>query len=160
MVTLHWHKYSSFVCFCCDAETNFHLLPFSYNTSLQSDVANWSHHSLTSCTVLLSIQKKNWLLKDSKNKNLQQVNLMSTNYSIHILYVVTYAKYRHSDCVRFTFERIPEDDPSRDKKNVGIIYKYLNPLKAEWICFIWGFSAYRTVNTLHFSYKNQSLNIL
>jgi hypothetical protein len=34
-------------------------------------------------------------------------------------------------------------------------------LYAYWrICFIQGLSAYRAVNTLHFGYKNQSLNVL
>jgi hypothetical protein len=41
----------------------------------------------------------------------------------------------------------------------GILYG-LNPLKTERICFIYGLSAYRAVNTLHFGYKNQSLNVL
>jgi hypothetical protein len=36
----------------------------------------------------------------------------------------------------------------------------LNPLKAKRVCFIQGLSAYRAVNTLHFGYKNQSLNVL
>jgi hypothetical protein len=36
----------------------------------------------------------------------------------------------------------------------------LNPLKTKRICFIEGLSAYRAVNTLHFGYKNQSLNVL
>jgi hypothetical protein len=27
------------------------------------------------------------------------------------------------------------------------------------ICFIWGLSAYCAVTTLHFGYKNQSLNV-
>jgi hypothetical protein len=35
-----------------------------------------------------------------------------------------------------------------------------NPLKTKPICFIYGLSAYRAVNTLHFGYKNQSLNVL
>jgi hypothetical protein len=35
-----------------------------------------------------------------------------------------------------------------------------NPLKTKRICFIQGLSAYRAVNTLHFGYKNQSLNVL
>jgi hypothetical protein len=37
---------------------------------------------------------------------------------------------------------------------------YINPLKTEPVCFIYGLSAYRAVNTLHFGYKNQSLNVL
>jgi hypothetical protein len=36
----------------------------------------------------------------------------------------------------------------------------INPLKTKRICFISGLSAYRAVNTLHFSYKNQSLSVL
>jgi hypothetical protein len=35
-----------------------------------------------------------------------------------------------------------------------------NPLKTKRVCFIEGLSAYRAVNTLHFGYKNQSLNVL
>jgi hypothetical protein len=35
-----------------------------------------------------------------------------------------------------------------------------NPLKTKRVCFIYGLSAYRAVNTLHFGYKNQSLNVL
>jgi hypothetical protein len=35
-----------------------------------------------------------------------------------------------------------------------------NPLKTKRICFIYGLSAYRAVNTLHLGYKNQSLNVL
>jgi hypothetical protein len=35
-----------------------------------------------------------------------------------------------------------------------------NPLRTKRICFIQGLSAYRAVNTLHFGYKNQSLNVL
>jgi hypothetical protein len=37
---------------------------------------------------------------------------------------------------------------------------WINPLKTKRICFIQGLSAYRAVNTLHFGYKNQSLNVL
>jgi hypothetical protein len=36
----------------------------------------------------------------------------------------------------------------------------INPLKTKHIYFIYGLSAYRAVNTLHFGYKNQSLNVL
>jgi hypothetical protein len=36
----------------------------------------------------------------------------------------------------------------------------LNLLKTKRICFVEGLSAYRAVNTLHFGYKNQSLNVL
>jgi hypothetical protein len=38
--------------------------------------------------------------------------------------------------------------------------RIFNPLKTKRICFIKGLSAYRAVNTLHFGYKNQSLNVL
>jgi hypothetical protein len=40
------------------------------------------------------------------------------------------------------------------------IYCDINPLKTRRICFIKGLSAYRAVNTLHFGYKNQSVNVL
>jgi hypothetical protein len=36
----------------------------------------------------------------------------------------------------------------------------INPLKTKHICFIQGISAYRAIKTLHFGYKNQSLNVL
>jgi hypothetical protein len=36
----------------------------------------------------------------------------------------------------------------------------INPLKMKHISSIQGLSAYRAVNTLHFGYKNQSLNVL
>jgi hypothetical protein len=36
----------------------------------------------------------------------------------------------------------------------------INPLKMKRICFIYGLSEYRAVNTLHFGYKNESLNVL
>jgi hypothetical protein len=36
----------------------------------------------------------------------------------------------------------------------------INPLKTKLICFIQELSAYHAVNTLHFGYKNQSLNVL
>jgi hypothetical protein len=36
----------------------------------------------------------------------------------------------------------------------------INLLKTKRICFMQGLSAYRAVNTLHFGYKNQSLNVL
>jgi hypothetical protein len=36
----------------------------------------------------------------------------------------------------------------------------INPLKMKRICFIEGLSVYHAVNTLHFGYKNQSLNVL
>jgi hypothetical protein len=39
------------------------------------------------------------------------------------------------------------------------VYRF-NPLKTKRICFIEGLSAYRAVNTLHFGYKNQSLDVL
>jgi hypothetical protein len=42
----------------------------------------------------------------------------------------------------------------------NIFTTIFNPLKTKRICFIYGLSAYRTVNTLHFGYKNQSLNVL
>jgi hypothetical protein len=38
--------------------------------------------------------------------------------------------------------------------------KPIIPLKTKRICFIYGLSAYRAVNTLHFGYKNQYLNVL
>jgi hypothetical protein len=38
--------------------------------------------------------------------------------------------------------------------------RFINPLKTKRICFIYGLSPYRAVNTLHFGYKNQSLNVL
>jgi hypothetical protein len=50
-----------------------------------------------------------------------QYKQKSTTGELHVsyfhthLYVVTYAKYCHSDCVIFTLERIPEDDPNRDR---------------------------------------------
>jgi hypothetical protein len=37
---------------------------------------------------------------------------------------------------------------------------HFNPSKTKRISFIYGLSAYRAVNTLHFGYKNQSLNVL
>jgi hypothetical protein len=36
----------------------------------------------------------------------------------------------------------------------------INPLTTERIYFIKRFNAYRAVNTLHFGYKNQSINVL
>jgi hypothetical protein len=39
-------------------------------------------------------------------------------------------------------------------------YGDISPLKTKRICFIQGLSEYRAVNTLHFGYKNQSLNVL
>jgi hypothetical protein len=36
----------------------------------------------------------------------------------------------------------------------------INPLKTKCIRIIQELSAYRAVNTLHFGYKNQSLNVL
>jgi hypothetical protein len=50
----------------------------------------------------------------------------SENYTIgmiRILCTVTYAKYCHSSCVIFTFKRVPEDDPNRDR---NILNKYCN----------------------------------
>jgi hypothetical protein len=37
---------------------------------------------------------------------------------------------------------------------------YINLLKTSHICFMQGLSAYHAVNTPHFGYKNQSLNVL
>jgi hypothetical protein len=39
-------------------------------------------------------------------------------------------------------------------------YLCINPLKTMRICFIYRLCAYRAVNTHHFGYKNQSLNVL
>jgi hypothetical protein len=36
----------------------------------------------------------------------------------------------------------------------------VNPLKMKHVCSIYELSAYRAVNTFHFGYKNQSLNVL
>jgi hypothetical protein len=44
--------------------------------------------------------------------------------------------------------------------NYQTLQDLFNPLKTKRICFIYGLSAYRAVNTLHFGYKNQSLNVL
>jgi hypothetical protein len=41
-----------------------------------------------------------------------------------------------------------------------LLFSDFNPLKMKRIGFIQGLSAYRAVNTLHFGYKNQSLNVL
>jgi hypothetical protein len=49
-----------------------------------------------------------------------------------------------------------------DLKPVVIVYATrcnINLLKTKLTCFIYGLSAYRAVNTLHFGYKNQSLNV-
>jgi hypothetical protein len=45
----------------------------------------------------------------------------------------------------------------RERKTV---MAYFNHLKTKRICSVYGFSAYRAVNTLHFGYTNQSLNVL
>jgi hypothetical protein len=42
----------------------------------------------------------------------------------------------------------------------SVRWNVIDPLKTKRICFIQGLSPYRAVNTLHFGYKNQSLNIL
>jgi hypothetical protein len=44
--------------------------------------------------------------------------------------------------------------------NEPVLWAWINPLKSKRVCFIEGISAYRAVNTLHFGYKNQSLNVL
>jgi hypothetical protein len=49
---------------------------------------------------------------------------------------------------------------SNVKSNKPFITILINPVKTKRICFIQGLSAYRAVNTLHFGYKNQSLNVL
>jgi hypothetical protein len=41
-----------------------------------------------------------------------------------------------------------------------MVWNLINPLNTKRICFIERLSAYRAVNTLHFGYKNQSLNVL
>jgi hypothetical protein len=48
------------------------------------------------------------------------------------------------------------DDPNLAANLVTIA----NPLKTKRIYFIEGLSPYRAVNTLHFGYKNQYLNVL
>jgi hypothetical protein len=60
----------------------------------------------------------------------------------------------HLNCFRKHNDSCPVQSP-RWKNEV-----MFNPLKTKRICFIWGLSAYRAVNTLHFSYKNRSLNVL
>jgi hypothetical protein len=40
-----------------------------------------------------------------------------------------------------------------------VYFAYFNPLKTKGICFRQRLSAYRAVNTFHFGYKNQSLNV-
>jgi hypothetical protein len=45
-------------------------------------------------------------------------------------------------------------------KSLCVFELVINPLKAKRICFMQGLSAYRSVNSLHFGYKNQSLNVL
>jgi hypothetical protein len=45
-------------------------------------------------------------------------------------------------------------------RTLGTYIFHINHLKTKRICFIEGLSAYRAVNTLHFGYKNQSLNVL
>jgi hypothetical protein len=44
--------------------------------------------------------------------------------------------------------------------DLSITRVYVNPLKTKRICIIYELGAYRAVNTLHFDYKNQSLNAL
>jgi hypothetical protein len=44
--------------------------------------------------------------------------------------------------------------------NLNSVKDMFNPLKTTLICFIQGLSAYCAVNTPHFGYKNQSLNVL
>jgi hypothetical protein len=53
---------------------------------------------------------------------------------------------------RFTHEGL--------RLNLLQVITSFNPLKTKRVCFVQGFSACRAVNTLHFSYKNQSLNVL
>jgi hypothetical protein len=43
---------------------------------------------------------------------------------------------------------------------VSCVRRHVNSLKTKRICFIYELSAYRAVNTLHFGYKNQCLNVL
>jgi hypothetical protein len=60
----------------------------------------------------------------------------------------------------FTFKERQFYVKSKRINNVSKCSSYINPLKKKRICFIEGLSAYRAVNTLHFGYKNQSLNAL
>jgi hypothetical protein len=67
--------------------------------------------------------------------------------------LINYCFY-NSDSSQWVFCRIDT------KIAVFIKLCSFNPLKTKRICFIQGLSAYRAVNTLHFGYKNQSLNVL
>jgi hypothetical protein len=71
-------------------------------------------------------------------------------------------KFRTEDCALFPYPIVlscPEDTASR-RPILTFKCTLINPLKTKRICFIQALSAYRAVNTLHFGYKNQSLNVL
>jgi hypothetical protein len=71
------------------------------------------------------------------------VALRRKNLDVHVL-----------DAVATNFIQKKLHSGARDE------HDYFNLLNRTRICFIQGFSAYRAVNTLHFGYKNQSLNVL
>jgi hypothetical protein len=43
---------------------------------------------------------------------------------VHIICVVTYAKYYYSDCVTFTFKRFPDGDPNKDRNMLEKMLEY------------------------------------
>jgi hypothetical protein len=83
--------------------------------------------------------------------------LQSVVKILYACYVVVGFAIVHKHILLFLIYCESWQDPQWIKaKNNAMI----NPFKTKRICFIQGPSAYRAVNTLHFGYKNQSLNVL
>jgi hypothetical protein len=73
-------------------------------------------------------------------------------------------RLKHCNSVTKTSILMPPFTGSLNTKNTlcarNVELLVINLLKTKRVCFIQGLSSYRAVNTLHFGYKNQSLNVL
>jgi hypothetical protein len=83
-----------------------------------------------------------------------------TSLKIRININTAEAQISHADASLALVENYRPLPKDNETDYSVILMALINPLKTKRICFIEGLSAYRAVNTLHFGYKNQSLNVL
>jgi hypothetical protein len=117
-------------------------------------------NTVTKTVVISSMSKKNYALKglsDHCTSCVFRITNVLDFFHNTFQYTIPLSQY-----MRFWLrlaEWVAITQTARDQLSEEVPV-YIIPLKVKRICFIYGLSAYRVVNTFHFIYKNQSLYVL
>jgi hypothetical protein len=139
----------SFLVFACDVDFNMKRLCSSTWPCIS--YKNWVCVGVHACVCVCTHRQT----ETERHTQTEFIRNAWTNFRSDFVTVKRKVPINVSGNVWF-FTLIERSHSTKNTLNFAIF----NPLKTKRISFIQGLSAYRAVNTLHFGYKNQSLNVL